>query len=257
MTRKIYICGDSFSCTDARYPGFHWSEKLQILLGEGYETTSLGIAGGSNFLIYLQVIKAIQDKADFCIINAAPSGRFEIQNTDLKVELTSKHSYFSKIHSFFATQNQHTGSYVNSILHRIKIKEIKLSSLFLMMNDLKFKEFGLYCNYECDMIRNHVFIESALFALQRANIPFVFHEGGFLLSRNGGDTHITKFDYFFKNELFSENRSNVNLWDHDRFKMSDNQFDPTFHIKDENNHLMIAEEYYAFIMHKMTPYDNV
>lgn len=85
--KKIFICGDSFSCIDKRYPGAHWSEKLQCLLGETYQIINLARPGASNFLIYLQVIRAAESNASFVIVNATEPGRIELrkilENTSL------------------------------------------------------------------------------------------------------------------------------------------------------------------------------
>ena len=59
--KKIYICGDSFGCPDFGWDIDPWPVILQHQLGNEYEVINLSISCASNFLIRVQVDKAITD----------------------------------------------------------------------------------------------------------------------------------------------------------------------------------------------------
>ena len=50
---KVIVCGDSFNCNDALYPGVHWTEKI-VQLNSSIDLTNLSICGASNLLIHLE-----------------------------------------------------------------------------------------------------------------------------------------------------------------------------------------------------------
>jgi hypothetical protein len=88
VLKKIYVCGDSFSTVDARYPGFHWSEKLGVLLGDNYKVINLAFMGASYLCIYMQVQKVLQNNdAAFVIVNGTSFGRLDLA-TSHGVKLT-------------------------------------------------------------------------------------------------------------------------------------------------------------------------
>ena len=78
MTKKVlYICGDSFCCSDPDpLYGNSWIDVISRKCPE-LDVINLGIAGASNYSIYLQVKHAIENNCDYLIYHATSSIRQE------------------------------------------------------------------------------------------------------------------------------------------------------------------------------------
>ena len=79
MPKKVYICGDSFSSTDPRFPEKSWPEKMTQKIKNHCEVVNLSRPCSSNFFIGLQVQETIQAGADFILVFFTTSSRNEIR----------------------------------------------------------------------------------------------------------------------------------------------------------------------------------
>lgn len=89
--KSLYTCGDSFMSVD--HPGGEVTSFLELYARQkGFRHVSLGRPGATNYVIRLQINRAIQDHADYVIIGTTSSDRFDIPaepepwNPDLKLE---------------------------------------------------------------------------------------------------------------------------------------------------------------------------
>jgi hypothetical protein len=77
MKKTLYICGDSFCFRDPEY-GDNWCDLL-VKQFPDIDVVNLSSPGSSNYLIYLQVAHALEQKCDYLIYHATSSIRQEFR----------------------------------------------------------------------------------------------------------------------------------------------------------------------------------
>ena len=77
---KLAICGDSWFCSDLKYPGKSFGEILASR--NGWDLLTLARGGCSNFAIALQIDKAIELNANYIVIGPTTPDRIELPIID-------------------------------------------------------------------------------------------------------------------------------------------------------------------------------
>jgi hypothetical protein len=82
--KTLAVCGCSWSAVSRlpRFKNTHWSELVSTRLN--LDLHNLAIPGSSNFVIRLQIDKAIELNSDFIIITPSSPDRIEITNKSIK-----------------------------------------------------------------------------------------------------------------------------------------------------------------------------
>ena len=172
------------------------------LLGQHCDLRNYSERTATNLLIARQVDQAIQDCADFIIVHFTSCTRGE------------------KLHAGrYVPFSYHTASDITTPFDPNSLRILK--EYYMEFFDLNL---AIY--------QNAITIEHTLAKLVQSNRPFRFDQGGFEHSSYGGTGQ-----YF---ALYSEYRSEYNLWDH----VTARRYRPYYHITDSHIHQQVAE-YYA------------
>ena len=75
--KRVYICGDSFCVPDPEY-GPCWAD----LLATEYHTVNQATVSATNLMISMQVDSAIEDRADFVIVQGTSCTRSQTRYQD-------------------------------------------------------------------------------------------------------------------------------------------------------------------------------
>jgi len=157
LTKSVYICGDSFYCSDQESTIVPWHELI--------ECTRLAIVCASNLLISLQVERAIEQRADFIIVGFTSSLRSELM---IDGELVP----FSWL----------------SLDETTPFDQTTIDNL---------KELFDKIDLNTEVKRNELIIEATLQRLLDSAIPFLFDQGGFEHKSYGGvGEYFSKFNQF-------------------------------------------------------------
>jgi hypothetical protein len=170
--RQVYICGDSFCVPDPEY-GACWVD----LLAQHRTVINLAQVSATNLLISQQVDQAIEESADFVIVQGTSCTRSETR-------LNGKVVPYS-----FLTANTTTTKFNNRQLRTIR------------------EYYTEFFDLDLAIYHNQCIIQNTLQKLVDSNTPFLFDQGGFEHPKFGA----TQSNYFAK---FSSYRSAINLWDH-------------------------------------------
>lgn len=76
MSKKLIVCGCSFSAPSQTAPGTSWSEKLASMLG--WELQNLARQGCSNGGVRIQIDEVLRQRPDFAIVTPTFWDRIEI-----------------------------------------------------------------------------------------------------------------------------------------------------------------------------------
>jgi hypothetical protein len=214
--KKVYICGDSFATSDPEY-GACWVDLLSEKLAAQAMVYNNSSVAASNLLVSIQVKQAIDDQADFVIVQGTAVTRDQVS-----VQPVSKRSLLERFalkHLIAFSIYRPYRSYLNSQQQQV------IQDYYSRFFDLDL------CIY-----RDECIIENSLQRLTDNNIPFLFDQGGFEHPSFGAE----RTDYFTK---FRSSFSQVNLWD------LGNTVDerPYYHIKELPTHRKIADYYYEQI----------
>jgi hypothetical protein len=136
----IYICGDSFCCSDKDSSIVPWHEKIS-------NSKSLGEVCASNLLISLQLDYALASYPSFIIINFTSCTRGEIVRGEKFIPYTVKNRIGDRL----------------TKAERIAV-ELHTKHIY---------------NLNLEIYKNKCIIESALERLVKSNVPFIFDQGGF------------------------------------------------------------------------------
>lgn len=169
---QVYVCGDSFCVSDPEY-GQCWVD----LLAQQRTVINLAQVSATNVLISQQVDQAIEEFADFVIVQGTSCTRSETR-VDGKIVPYS-----------FLTANTATTKFND---RQLKIMREYYTEFF----DL---DLAIY--------HNQCIIQNTLQKLVDSGIPFRFDQGGFEHFKFGA----AQSDYFAK---FNRYRSAINLWDY-------------------------------------------
>ena len=231
--KKIYICGASDCFPDADYPGLSWMEKFESIVPE-LQVHNLGLMTASNFVIRLQVERALENRADFIIVNFTSSVREEARYNDNEIEATLLDRFYR--------YNQAHGptNLVSYSPYTIPAKQTTV--LDNQRQQLIYQKFALMGDLDVSVAKNYFLITGTLDRLINANANFIFSTGGF--------EHPSFLDkpssYNFKN--YESYKSHVNLWDHIKnFQV----VRPYFHITDTDTTDMIATYYKHIVFSKL------
>lgn len=157
MTKSVYICGDSFYCSDAESTIVPWHEQ--------FERTSLAQVCASNLLISQQVEQAIDNQADYIIVGFTSSLRSELE-------------FEGKIVPFSWLSLDDTTPFDSATINNLK----------QMFNNI---------DLATEVKRNQLIIEATLQRLADSEIPFLFDQGGFEhKSYEGVGKYFAKFDQY-------------------------------------------------------------
>jgi len=157
LTKSVYICGDSFYCSDAESTIVPWHEQ--------FERTSLAQVCASNLLISQQVEQAIDNQADYIIVGFTSSLRSELE-------------FEGKIVPFSWLSLDDTTPFDSATINNLK----------QMFNNI---------DLATEVKRNQLIIEATLQRLADSEIPFLFDQGGFEhKSYEGVGKYFAKFDQY-------------------------------------------------------------
>ena len=157
MSKSVYICGDSFYCSD--------HDSIIVPWHEQFERTSLAQVCASNLLISLQVEQAIEKQADFIIVGFTSSLRSELMFEDKLVP-------FSWL----------------SLDETTPFDQTTINNLKQLFNNI---------DLDTEVKRNKLVIEATLQKLVDSKIAFLFDQGGFEhKSYEGVGQYFAKFDQY-------------------------------------------------------------
>jgi len=233
--KTVYICGDSFGCSDIEYPTTPWVELLRDQLSN-CNLHNLSRVCASNLHIRLQVDRAIANKADFIIMLATTCTRGQ-----------GKIGWQKKINANlidrFYTIGGPDQDNINKDLACYSINSLDETCV---LNDRQIQIVRDYINHVFDLdleiFQNKCIIESSLYALEKSQIPFLFDQGGF---------ENPKFGVSLQKKYFTEfehRRSEINLWSEFTNTM---RHRPYFHITDSEIHQRTANYYASKIQEKI------
>ena len=199
---KVLVCGDSYSVTDPKFPGLHWSEKL-LAMSAGVEVCNLSVGGCSNALITLQLMQGLKLNPDFVILSFTNEHRYE---SDGNIESVPFNLTADSISAY--------------------IKErYKPDPTCAMLS--------LSENFE--KIKNYFYIMLCLQTLKEKKLNFCFSLGGFEYQQ---DYTALLRSNFIENNIpnYSNHELSLNLWYHGQKKS------PYFHVDKEEVQMLFANE---------------
>lgn len=209
----IVVCGDSFYFDDPSFPDIHWTSKIS-------NVTNLSVPGASNFVIRLQIDKAIELKPEFIAVSFTSSLRDLLKFKD--------------------------GKDTNDLLERIRLPDSTKNSdlvsvpyagahYYDVFNDTQLDILKSYVTefVDLDVVRqkNYYYIKDGLETLYQSNIKFSYSLGGF--DHKTFDPS-TKFNF----SKFENYETPINLWD---YCNKEKHLRPWFHVLDLDVHNKLAE----------------
>jgi hypothetical protein len=201
--KNIVLCGDSYYDYDDRYPGLHWADRLSP-----HKVFRLARGGASNFSIWHQIRYSVKFNPDvvFITFTSYPRNEFPKVSTFKSIDTDSE----------FLEDKQ--WSYRNNMYNNV-------DHFLPSCNKDMFKKWMPYYIREYEILKNFLFIKSALDFLKEQGIQYYFTLGKF-----EDDLGVTLGVDVNFNE---HNEYNIlpNGWSHHENLMS-----PYFHIKDEKWH---------------------
>jgi hypothetical protein len=220
----VYICGDSFGCSDTEY-GPSWVDQLTTLLESN--VVNLSRVCASNVQIGLQVEQAIANQADYIIYLATSSVRSD-------VILNANKCTLSLLDRFVDIVNPDNTKNLTSY----SVQSLNDTTLFnnQQLNMLKLYH-AMFFDIDIAIYQNELIIEGVLSKLLSSNISFRFDQGGFEHSSFSN----SKKNYF---KTYNAYRSKICVWD---YVTKNLKHRPYYHIEDHNIHKEIAEYYYKLI----------
>lgn len=226
---QVYICGDSFGCTDNEYGDYCWVSQLEKLLNSHATLTNLSCVAASNLHIASQIKHAISNNADYIIYLATSSVR-----NDIALHQNNKDELYNRYTNIVQKNlSKDLISYSIPTLHNI---ETLLSTTQLTI----LKQYhGEFFDIDLAVHQNHLIIEGTLSILENSCIPFIFDQGGFEHQKY---TDTITNQYF---ERYNVYRSELNLWNYVDLPPT---YRPYYHITDQKNHTDIALYYYTKII---------
>lgn len=231
--KKIYICGDSFGCPDFGWEFDPWPVILQDLLGKDFEVVNLSISCASNFLIRVQVDKAITESADFVILLGTSSTREQ-------GKVKNRPAHYNKIYDRFRKIHQHDPDQLNRDLACYSMVSLDDTCEFEPKDVSVLREYyGVVFDLELEIQKNQYIIESSLYTLREHQVPFLFDQGGF---ENPIFGNVRDQEYFTN---FDQHKTQINQWTLANRLPNSNRYH--FHIVDQPTHQDIANYYYQNI----------
>ena len=143
MSKRVYICGDSFGVSDPEY-GPCWTD----MISNQYQTINLSRVCASNLLISQQVDRAIEQKPDFIICLCTSSTRQNIRFNNEIVPYS-----------------------IHSIDHTTQFDQ--------RQKDLLKQYVAEFFDLEVAIYESRCLIENTLHKLEHSQIPYLFDQGGY------------------------------------------------------------------------------
>lgn len=171
--KTVYVCGDSFCVPDPEY-GACWVDYIE----QKFRVVNLACLAATNLMISMQVDQAIQQQADFIIVQGTACTRSQLKR-DNKI---FPYSY-------------HTMKTVDHVLDKEQINLLK-------------RYYVEFFDISIAIYENQCIIENTLQKLVNSGINFLFDQGGFEHPSFGATAQ------YFKQ--FDQYRSAINLWDYSR-----------------------------------------
>jgi hypothetical protein len=222
MGKKILVCGDSFNYNDPDYGDLHWTQKLKKMLPDA-EIINLSTPGCSNFLIHVQIDRAIGLQPDCVIVSFTNCLR-----GDFKLKMPRKTNNLLDRFFKFGTDNK------NADLLSFTYSGVDYVDKVDSARTRIIKEYVVECiDLDVERLRNYYIISNALSTLAEQNINFLYSTGGFDHSAFMNNNEIG-----YKFQKFSSHEIPVNLWDHYERQ---NKIRPYFHNINNETHLKMAE----------------
>jgi hypothetical protein len=162
--KNILVCGDSYNDMDSRYPGLHWVERL-----DSYNVYNISRGACSNFSIWHQVMQAPQLEADMVFIAFTAVPRVEFPRSD-KVALPDYSTLENNEYPPYIDDKK--WHYRNSMWETI-------NHCTPSVNKDQFLKWMPFYIPEFEILKNFLYIKSALDFLKKQNIPYYFTLGGF------------------------------------------------------------------------------
>jgi hypothetical protein len=225
----VYICGDSFGCSDTEYgPG--WVDKLAKKLQGETDIVNLSRVCASNTQIGLQVEHAISQQAKYIIYLATSSVRDDVL-------LNSIETTNNLLDRFVDITNPDDTKNLTSY----SVQSLNDTTLFDATQLTMLKQYhSAFFDLDVAIYRNELIIEGVLSKLCTSGIPFKFDQGGF----EHPSFSNSKKNYF---TAYSKYRSEICVWD---YVTKNLKHRPYYHIDDQLIHEEIANYYYNLINDK-------
>lgn len=219
---KLYICGDSFCVDDPDY-GDSWVSLLEKKLS-GIEIKNLASSGASNYLIYLQVKQALEEKCDYLIYHATSSIRQEFRLGHDECDTDSISRYWN-VNNSNKKAPMICGSWLGIDRHYNELmKPLQIDRIHSFFND--------FVDLPNLVEKNYIFISHTLEILDHSSTRWAWSSGGF---EHSSFKNSKQWDF----DRYSSRRCSVNLWDY----YIPNKIRPWFHVTDPIVHQKVCNQY--------------
>jgi len=206
----VVVCGGSYNDFDDRYPGLHWASRLTP-----HEVYILARGGASNFSIWHQIRHCVEFKPDVLLVCFTSCPRVEFLKTS-KIKSVVTNTVWPE-----DRQWHYRNAIFDSVDHALP-----------NYNHKKFVSWMPYYVEEYDILKNFLYIKSALEFLDQQKINYYFSLGDFetYLGQEVTGIPIDFAQHQHRNLLPNPATHPEHL-----------QPDPYFHISDANWHAAHAE----------------
>lgn len=173
--KKLYTCGCSFMSVDSGPESV--SSFLELYAqAKNFQHVSLARVGATNYVIRLQIDRAIKDRADYVVVGATSSDRMDIIITEedfgIPLQLDNIKYYGYRCSSQEHVRNDRIlaiSNTINNLLEHESLSPAKKQAIRQYVAELH--------NYSMQQHKDALVIETGLRELDRLNIPFVFIPG--------------------------------------------------------------------------------
>jgi hypothetical protein len=240
---KILLCADSFGTTDPKYPGLHFSEKIQQKVKD-CEIINLSQGGSSNFLIQLQLHQGLQFKPDAVILLFTGPNRLTFQShlsryvRKIVFRQIKQNKQFIQQYYWSKIKNYNAQTYLTSpqIEHYSMPNEDDFTQ-----RAKKWYNDGLRLEQDyINDLRDYFTVINLLNLCKLNSIPYCFSLGQ--MSWNRAEHK------YFRTRVLTDNHLTDELNDHMSQSISLNLWDyhqpegPCFHVNDHDIQLRFADE---------------
>lgn len=176
--KNFYSLGCSFMSTDSRYPD-RPSFLDMFAEKKDYKHVSLGRPGASNFVIRLQIDRAIEDRADFIVIGATSSDRLDFvldskKGTGVPVLSNIKYQGYHAVSEQHVTSDFSNRCIISDTLNNLvekdyEVEPVQQSSIKTFIRDI----------YSPDIqdVKDRWIIRDGLVQIVKQGIKFIFIPG--------------------------------------------------------------------------------
>jgi hypothetical protein len=155
---SVLLCGDSYyDIFDCVYPKLHWANRLPV------KAYILARGGCSNFSIWHQIQQALFFSPSLVLVSFTGIPRVEFPKKEIQDTLD-----LTKFDSLIDRQWHYRNTVLNNLDHAIP-----------NYNQDKFTNWLPYYIEEYELLKNIMYIKSALDFLVEHNIPYKYTLGGF------------------------------------------------------------------------------